>query len=470
MTTHHSSTHSRWTQLKQKQERERLELQHKHEMETEMEIEKNNNETNTAPATEIASIPLYSSPTNTAPATKVAAIPLCSSSARLATKLAIANKRTTKKVIKSRASHRKNVTGGSSRLSAPSSSTQRNLKQRGIRGSLKRASVNTKDRLKRATCPAKISREKIILADQTTKLRQQEAEDFLNQHEKCLWADQAARLRHEKSLLADQAARLRHEENLMLQERLNFAEQAVKLGQEAAKESLMQNEYSINALSVLSEEQKRCHSTASTAIQSGHTAIQSGHSTASTAIQSGRMLHISVDKLSDSLTAQSQDRMNMIRLHVKRFSESGRKKNKKNSPFELFLTGPSNVQVQSTARLSETFDFHSESSDQSSDNGEEEENNENIERNWNIEQLSKLSEPSDMGPTLGECIARSKSTSLGFDPNSTSSSSSHSAAFSDDASLNPRRLRYKNDLSDNEEEEEEENDPSEFQNSTGGSR
>ena len=456
MTTHHSSTHSRWTQLKQKQERELLELQHKHEMETEMEIEKNNNETNTAPATEIASIPLYSSPTNTAPATKVAAIPLCSSSARLATKLAIANKRTTKKVIKSRASHRKNVTGGSSRLSAPSSSTQRNLKQRGIRGSLKRASVNTKDRLKRATCPAKISKEKIILADQTTKLRQQEAEDFLNQHE--------------KSLLADQAARLRHEENLMLQERLNFAEQAVKLGQEAAKESLMQNEYSINALSVLSEEQKRCHSTASTAIQSFRTAIQSAHSTASMAIQSSRMLHISVDKLSDNLTAQSQDRMNMIRLHVKRFSESGRKKNKKNSPFELFLTGPSNVQVQSTARLSETFDFHSESSDQSSDNGEEEENNENIERNWNIEQLSKLSEPSDMGPTLGECIARSKSTSLGFDPNSTSSSSSHSAAFSDDASLNPRRLRYKNDLSDNEEEEEEENDPSEFQNSTGGSR
>ena len=342
-----------------------------------------------------------------------------------------------------------------SRLSAPSPSTQRNLKQRGIRGSLKRASVNTKDRLRYATCPAKISKEKIILADQTMKLRQQEAEDFLNQHE--------------KSLLADQAARLRHEKNLMLQERLNFAEQAVKLGQEAAKESLMQNEYSINALSVLSEEQKRCHSTASTAIQSGHTAIQSGHSTASTAIQSGRMLHISVDKLSDSLTAQSQDRMNMIRLHDKRLSKSGRKKKKKNNPSEQFLTGPSNVQVQSTARLSETFDFHSESSDQSSDNGEEE-NNENIERNWNLEQLSKVSEPSDMGPTLGECIARSKSTSLGFDPNSTSSSSSHSAAFSDDASLNPRRLRYKNDLSDNEEEEEEENDPSEFQNSTGGSR
>ncbi|OEU22847.1 hypothetical protein FRACYDRAFT_233011 [Fragilariopsis cylindrus CCMP1102] len=454
MTTHHSSTHSRWTQLKQKQERERLDLQHKHEMETEMEIEKNNNETNTAPATKIASIPLYSSPTNTAPATKVAAIPLCSSSARLATKPAIAKKRTAKKVIKSRASYRKNVTGGSSRLSTPSPSTQGNLKLRGIRGSLERALVNTKDRLKYATCPAKISKEKIILADQTMKLRQQEAEDFLNQHE--------------KSLLADQAARLRHEKNLMLQERLNFAEQAVKLGQEAAKESLMQNEYSINALSVLSEEQKRCHSTASTAIQSFRTAIQSAHSTASMAIQSSRMLHISVDKLSDNLMAQSQDRMNMIRLHVKRFSESGRKKNKKNSPFELFLTGPSNVQVQSTARLSETFDFHSESSDQSSDNGEEEENNENIERNWNIEQLSKLSEPSDMGPTLGECIARSKSTSLGFDPNSTSSSSSHSAAFSDDASLNPRRLRYKNDSSDNEEEEE--NDPNEFQNSTGGSR
>lgn len=410
-----------------------------------MEIEKNNNETNTAPATKIASIPLYSSPTNTAPATKVAAIPLCSSSARLAT---------TKKVIKSRASYRKNVTGGSSRLSTPSPSTQRNLKQRGIRGSLKRASVNTKDRLKNATCPAKISKEKIILADQTMKLRQQEAEDFLNQLK--------------KSLLADQAARLCHEKNLMLQERLNFAEQAVRLGQKAAKESLMQNEYSINALSVLSEEQKRCHSTASTAIQSGRTAIQSGHSTASTAIQSGRMLHISVDKLSDNLTAQSQDRMNMIRLHDKRFSKSGRKKKKKKDPFEQFLTGPSNVQVQSTARLSETFDFHSESSDQSSDNGEEEENNENIERNWNLEQLSKVSEPSDMGPTLGECIARSKSTSLGFDPNSTSSSSSHSAAFSDDASLNPRRLRYKIDFSDNEEEEE--NDPNEFQNSTGGSR
>ena len=158
----------------------------------------------------------------------------------------------------------------------------------------------------------------------------------------------------------------------------------------------------------------------------------------------------------------------MIRLHDKRLSKSGRKKKKKNNPSEQFLTGPSNVQVQSTARLSETFDFHSESSDQSSDNGEEEENNENIERNWNLEQLSKVSEPSDMGPTLGECIARSKSTSLGFDPNSTSSSSSHSAAFSDDASLNPRRLRYKNDFSDNEEEEE--NDPNEFQNSTGGSR